>query len=243
MFAVHSPSASVWLVALLVAWAALLLGSIVVSFRSRQRMATWLRLASSAILVLAAWSWYLVARDTSTVAEFALLVALGMTLGFVGDLLLADVLPVTQGFLAGMGAFALGHIAYIAAILSLTPQVQWAVAGIALLVGLVGLAGWYAVVFRGGKDAMLLRWAALPYALLLATTAGVATGRAIQMPVFLPLALGAALFLASDLLVAGRHFGRMRFPHIGDTVWLTYGPAQMLIVYAVNSALVVATLH
>ena len=240
MFAGHNVAASAWLIALLVAWAALLLGSVVASFRSRQRMATWLRPASSAILVLAAWSWYLVARDTSTVAEFALLVALGMTLGFVGDLLLADALPVTQGFLAGMGAFALGHIAYIAAILSLTPQVQWAVAGIALL---VGLAGWYAVVFRGGQDAMLLRWAALPYALLLATTAGVATGLAIQMPVFLPLALGAALFLASDLLVAGRHFGRIRFPHIGDAVWLTYGPAQMLIVYAVNSALVAATLH
>lgn len=240
MFAVHSPSASVWLIALLVVWAALLLGSVVASFRSRQRMATWLRLASSAILVPAAWSWYMVARDTATVAEFALLVALGMTLGFVGDLLLADVLPVTQGFPAGMGAFALGHIAYIAAILSLTPQVQWAVAGVALL---IGLAGWYAVVFCGGKDAMLLRWAALPYALLLATTAGVATGLAIQMPVFLPLALGAALFLASDLLVAGRHFGRMRFPHSGDAVWLTYGPAQMLIVYAVNSALVAATLR
>jgi len=203
-------------------------------------IATRLRLGSSLTLVVAAWSWYLVARATPAVALFALLVALGMTLGFVGDLLLADALPVTQGFLAGMGAFALGHIAYIAAILSLTPQVQWAVAGIALL---VGLAGWYAVVFRGGKDAMLLRWAALPYALLLATTAGVATGLAIQMPVFLPLALGAALFLASDLLVAGRHFGRIRFPHIGDAVWLTYGPAQMLIVYAVNSALVAATLH
>src|SRR5690242_12240839 len=109
MFAVHSPSASVWLIALLVVWAALLLGSVVASFRSRQRMATWLRLASSAILVLAAWSWYIVARDTATVAEFTLLVALGMTLGFAGDLLLADVLPITQGFLAGMGAFALGH--------------------------------------------------------------------------------------------------------------------------------------
>jgi uncharacterized membrane protein YhhN len=240
MFAVHNTSASVWLIALLVAWAALLLGSVVASFLSRQRMATGLRLTSSLALVVAAWSWCLVARATPAVALFALLVALGMTLGFVGDLLLADALPVTQGFLAGMGAFALGHIAYIAAILSLTPQVQWAVAGIALL---VGLAGWYAVVFRGGKDAMLLRWAALPYALLLATTAGVATGLAIQMPVFLPLALGAALFLASDLLVAGRHFGRIRFPHIGDAVWLTYGPAQMLIVYAVNSALVAATLH
>jgi hypothetical protein len=99
------------------------------------------------------------------------------------------------------------------------------------------------VVFRGGKDAMMLRCAGLPYALLLATTAGVALGLAIQTPVYLPLALGATLFLLSDLLVAGEQFGRMRFPHIGDAVWLTYGPAQMLIVYAVNSALVAAALH
>ena len=243
MFAVHSASTSAWLLVLLVAWGALLLGSVVTSClsrQSRQRMSTWLRLASSAILVLAAWIWYLVARDTPGVAEFALLIALGMTLGFLGDLLLADALPVKQGFLAGMAAFALGHIAYIIAILSLTPQVQWAVAGIALL---VGLAGWYTVVFRGGKGVMLLRWAALPYALLLATTAGVAVGLAIQTPAFSPLALGAALFLASDLLVAGEQFGRIDFPHIDDAVWLTYGPAQMLIVYAVNSALVAATLH
>jgi len=171
---------------------------------------------------------------------YSLLIAIGMTLGWFGDLFMAELLPLRDHVMGGIASFGLGHIAYIAAILSLTPQVQWAVAGIALL---VGLAGWYAVVFRGGKDAMLLRWAALPYALLLATTAGVATGLAIQMPVFLPLALGAALFLASDLLVAGRHFGRIRFPHIGDAVWLTYGPAQMLIVYAVNSALVAATLH
>jgi uncharacterized membrane protein YhhN len=240
MFAVQNAATSAWLLALLVAWAALLLGSVVASFRSRHRMARRLRLTSSLALVVAGWSWYLVARATPAVAEFALLVALGMTLGFVGDLLLADALPIEQGFLAGIGAFALGHIAYIAAIVSLTPQVQWAVLGAALL---VGLAGWYVVVFRGGKDALILRWAALPYALLLATTAGLAVGLAIQSPVFLPLALGATLFLVSDLLVAGERFGGMGFPHIGDAVWLTYGPAQMLIVYAVNSALVVAALH
>ena len=240
MFAVHSISASAWLTALQVIWAALLLGSVVASILSRHRMVTGLRLASSLTLVVAAWSWYLVAQATPAVALFALLVALCMTLGLVGDLLLANALPIKQGFLVGMAAFALGHLAYIAAILSQTPQVHWAVEGGALLVGLVG---WYLVVFRGGKDAMILRWAALPYALLLATTAGLALGLAIQTPAFLPLAFGAALFLLSDLLVAGEQFGSLRFPHIGDAVWLTYGPAQMLIVYAVNSALVVAALH
>ena len=237
VFAPHSELANVWLLGLLVIWGALLFGS---TERRQMAMATHLRLGSSLTLVVAAWSWYLVARATPAVALFALLVALGMTLGFLGDLLLADALSIPQGFLAGMAAFALGHLAYITAILSQTPQVQWAVEGFALL---VGLAGWYLVVFRGGKDVMILRWAALPYALLLATTAGLALGLAIQTSAFLPLAFGAALFLLSDLLVAGEQFGNVRFPHIGDAVWLTYGPAQMLIVYAVNSALVAAALH
>src|SRR5689334_20306758 len=111
MFAVHNVAASAWLIALLVAWAALLLGSVVASVFSRQRIVTGLRLTSSLALVVAAWNWYLVARATPAAALFALLVALGMTLGFVGDLLLADALPIAQGFLAGMAAFALGHIA------------------------------------------------------------------------------------------------------------------------------------
>lgn len=242
MFATHSGFASAWLVALLVVWATLLLGGFVASWSSsskRQRTITRLRLASSATLVLAAWSWYVVTRATPSVTGFALLLAVGMTLGFLGDLLLAEVFPVNQGFLAGIAAFALGHIAYITAILSLTPRIQWVVEGVAVL---VGLFGWYLVVFRGA-DATALHWAALPYALLLATTAGVAVGLALQTPIFLPLAIGAALFLISDLLVAGERFGSLRFPHIGDAIWLTYGPAQMLIVYAVNSALVAAAIH
>ena len=240
MFAVDNTAALGWLLALLAIWAALLVGSVIAESKSLSRhnkTATRLRLASSAILVIAAWSWYLLTtQDTPHVAEFALLVALGMTFGFLGDLLLAEALPLKQGFLAGIGAFAVGHVAYIAAILSVTPHVQWIAEGIALL---IGLAGWYLVVFRS-PDAGPLRWAALPYALLLATTAGLAAGLATQAGAFVPLAVGAALFLLSDLLVAGERFGGLRFPHVRDAIWLTYGPAQMLIVYAVNSALAVA---
>jgi uncharacterized membrane protein YhhN len=239
MFAVHNAATLGWLLALLAIWAALLVGSVIAPWAALSKhsnQATRLRLASSAILVIAAWSWYLAARDTPHVAAFALLVALGMTFGFLGDLLLAEILPLKHSFLAGIGAFAGGHIVYIAAILSVTPHVQSTLEGIALLIGLVG---WYLVVLRG-PDAGLLRWAALPYALLLATTAGLAAGLATQAGAFVPLAVGAALFLISDLLVAGERFGGMRFPHVRDAIWLTYGPAQMLIVYAVNSALVVA---
>jgi hypothetical protein len=36
---------------------------------------------------------------------------------------------------------------------------------------------------------------------------------------------------------AAQLFNNRHFPLIGDVIWLTYGPAQMLIVYTAGSAL------
>jgi len=58
----------------------------------------------------------------------------------------------------------------------------------------LGAIGWYGMVYHGSQ-AGVLAWVALPYALLLAGTAGLAAGLAIQAPILLPLAVGAALFL------------------------------------------------
>jgi hypothetical protein len=82
-----------------------------------------------------------------------------------------------------------------------------------------------------------LHYAALPYALLLSSTAGFATGLALNSGLFIPLALGCALFLLSDLIIAARLFNGVYFRLIDDVVWLTYGPAQMLIVYSVGAAM------
>ena len=35
-----------------------------------------------------------------------------------------------------------------------------------------------------------------------------------------------------DLILAAQLFSGLAFPLIGDVIWLTYGPAQALIVYA-----------
>jgi hypothetical protein len=169
-----------------------------------------------------------------------------MTLGFLGDLFMADLLPVSQPILAGIAAFGLGHMAYIPALVSFgnqhqlaAPAPRWGAWAVWLL---IGLAGWFFIV-RPSSQPAPLRWAALLYTLLLASAAGLATGLALQAPAFGLLALGTGLFLASDLILAGEIFQHWRFPLHGDIVWLTYGPGQMLIVQAVSSALTVVRLE
>jgi hypothetical protein len=105
-----------------------------------------------------------------------------------------------------------------------------AIAGAVIFWQLVGVVAWYFVVMQG-SEARALVWPSLPYSLLLAGTAGIASGIAIQDRRFIPLALGAILFLASDLILAFELF-RGHFAHDTECVWLTYGPGQMLIVFS-----------
>ncbi len=232
----NEPVARLWLAGLLVVWALFLFGGFLAgSGNPQRRMPTWTRMASSMTLVVASLSWVLASRG-SVIVPYAVLIAAGMIFGLAGDLTLAGVLPGGRSVLGGMAAFGIGHILYINAFIWL----GGAVAPWSALVGwwLVGAVGWYLVVYRNREPDLLL-WAALAYALLLATTAGLATGLALQDPQFIPLAIGAGLFLLSDLILAGELFADLSFRYIGDLVWLTYGPAQMLIVYSVASALLV----
>lgn len=231
-----------WLLALLAAWAILLFGGFIFGATTAQgdhRMPMPMRILSSAVLVLAGWSWFVFCRGTEA-GRFGLLVALGMTFGLLGDLFMAGLIPLGNRVLAGIAAFGMGHILYISAFVGFgnqqrldAPGARWGALAVWLLIGLVG---WYFVVFRG-QQATAMHWAALPYALLLASTAGFATGLALQASPFIPLALGAALFFASDLILAGELFSGLSFPLIGDVIWLTYGPGQMLIVYSIGAAL------
>ncbi|HEX2913584.1 MAG TPA: lysoplasmalogenase [Chloroflexia bacterium] len=228
---------NLWLTALLAAWAGLLFGGFIFGrpdSENFRRMPGWTRLLSSLALVMAAWSWFIFLRETP-LELYTLLIALGMTLGFAGDLFMA-----ANIVLGGIGSFGLGHVAYILAMLqyendralvATTPRFgAWSI-WVA-----IGLAGWYLAVFRGQKSGVL-HWAALPYATLLASTAGVATGLALQDGAFWSLAVGGALFLLSDLLIAANLFNGLRFRLLGDLIWLTYGPAQALIVFTTYFAM------
>jgi hypothetical protein len=114
-----------WLAALWLSWVLLLFGGFLLGKTSgdgSRRMPTWSRLASSGVLVLAGWSWYLAARH-SPATTLALWVTTGMTFGFAGDLIMARLLPVRQPVIGRMAAFGLGHVAYITGWLSWSNQV------------------------------------------------------------------------------------------------------------------------
>lgn len=232
-----------WLIICWLAWAALLFGGFAfgkLNARQTYRMPDVGRLGSSLVLVVAAWSWYLFTRESEAVI-YTLPIAIGMTFGLIGDLFMAGKIPVSQPTIGGMGAFGLGHIAYIIGIVR-TGDALGLTAGDARLIAwgawlLIGAVGWWLAVYRGAGERNAMHWIALVYALLLASTAGVATGLALQESAFIPLALGAALFLLSDLIIAAQLFKGVHFRSIGDVIWLTYGPAQMLIVYSADGVL------
>jgi uncharacterized membrane protein YhhN len=210
-------------------WATLLFGGFVLGRpdpRTGRRMPRWTRLGSSLVLAGAAWLGYF-----QTLCPFSLLIAAGMTLGLLGDVILAGMMP---GRLpGGMAAFGLGHLAYIAAFLFLAARLDLsgAVLPAAWLAALLlGVVGWYFLLIRG-HTATALRWAALPYSFLLTSTTGLAIGLALQSPALWPLAMGGLLFLSSDTVLAARRVNSANFTLIEDFIWLTYGPAQACIVF------------
>lgn len=230
-----------WLVFLLIVWTAALFGGFVFGHESEtHRTPTRNRMLSSLALTIAGWSWVFVV--TGEPRPFAIAIALGMTFGFGGDLALSGWFG--RSVMRGIALFALCQVCYIGGMVWLARWGGWDDAGVlrgSLFVWLlVGLVGWYIVVFRGQR-ATVLHWAALPYALLLAGTAGMATGLGMQDGRFVWLAVGAALFLLSDLVLAGELFAGYAFRSVGDVIWLTYGPGQMLIVYSIGAACGIAS--
>jgi uncharacterized membrane protein YhhN len=221
----------------LVAWAVLLASGLLAGHlltgEARSIVGTWGRMSSSiALVVLACLAWVKVVDQAR---RYAAWIAVGMGLGTIGDFFNADLLkfiPWKDGTLGAIVAFGLGHLCYMTAIGGELRKCKAPV--VTKLFGSVvgwqsiGLVSWYLIVFPATHNKSLI-WPALGYTLLLAGTAGMATGLAYHRKRMWPVAIGAGLFLASDLLLAIGMF-RGSFPFRSEAVWLTYGPGQMLIV-------------
>jgi hypothetical protein len=226
------------LYALLAVWTALLILGFAFGKLDEERINRIPRankMLSSAILVVCALTWWLAGAAGTPLADYAALLFFGMAFSFIGDVIMAQLLPLPQYVLFGMGAFGAAHVLYISgylrlgSVLGLQDGGARAVGLAVLLVLAVVL--WWALI-RSPRTPAVLNYGSLGYALLLAAMAGLAVSLALQETRFVPLALGALLFLVSDVLLGHRLFQGGTFLLVGDLVWMTYIVGQYLIVFS-----------
>ncbi|MCA9149373.1 MAG: lysoplasmalogenase [Planctomycetales bacterium] len=227
-----------------IAWAGLLTAGLIADRCSSQWFAaleTEFKAVSSVALVGFAWTFAALALPSER--NVARLIAIGMTLGSLGDAspLLGSSWPDPQRTIGNMILFGLGHVAYIRANLRIRQTVQPSVSlqnwRLSLaFAAIVSVASWYFAALSGLLNATM-KYPALPYTCLLSVTTGVSIGTAIATRGYWPVALGTVLFLTSDLLLAIWIFHGAVYRTM-DLVWLTYGIGQMLIVVGTSRFLV-----
>jgi uncharacterized membrane protein YhhN len=148
-------------------------------------------------------------------------------LGDVGLMLSKDGTDPDPAFLAGLGAFALGHVCYLIAFVRVGVRGLDVLAGALIVVGIAALS--LPKVLRGAAAAAGRGFAYLVagYAALLAAMAilGVGTG-------LVATAIGGVLFLASDTLIARERFVTA-VPRGRLLVIVSYHLAQFLILLGV----------
>ena len=146
-------------------------------------------------------------------------IVLGLGLGVVGDIALLG--RGKPAFLVGLGAFLLGHVAYVIAFARVVPIAEWATPLAALPVAVAAGALAYLWPHLGS-----LRVAVIAYVIVIvAMVAGaLAIGRE-------PVRLGALLFFASDLSVARDKFVAQSF---ANKAWglPAYYAGQLLIAWS-----------
>jgi uncharacterized membrane protein YhhN len=147
-----------------------------------------------------------------------------LALGLLGDIgLLLSNGRTDPPFLAGLGAFLLGHIAYIVAFTKLGLRGLDLLAGGLVVAGIAGLA--LPAVLRGAARSAGRQLALIVagYAGVLAcmTVLGVGTGA-------IAVAIGAVLFLTSDTMIGRERFATA-LPSARLLIIVTYHLAQFLI--------------
>ena len=137
-----------------------------------------------------------------------------------GDVLLELV------FVAGMGAFAVGHIFYVLAFLEwgriLGPNKRDFPIAVLVVIVSLGLLGW---LLPGMGDLLI---PALIYQAIITTM--VATAFVVKAPMLAR--LGAMIFMISDTLIAAEKFAGVDvFP---GAVWITYAGAQIMMAWGMS---------
>ncbi len=156
------------------------------------------------------------------------LLVLALGLGLLGDLLLLGDHPTR--FLAGLGAFLVGHLAYVGGFVLLgLDRPWWGLLGVAALAaGSVPVRWVLTAARREGGAALAGPVAAYVLVIGAMTVLAWATGS-------VPAGIGATVFLASDTILALDRFVAPR-RWAGPAVMVTYHLGQALIVLGVLPA-------
>lgn len=192
--------------------------------QDRRKAEQWLKPGTLALLILAVVS----AGALGHAAGIWLVVAL--LLGMAGDIALLDDRAQWR-FVAGLTAFLLGHLAYLACFLAVGLSPQWRVLG-GVAVVVVALAAARRVLSGAGEQGgRLLAAMVAVYMGVIAvmTITAWATGS-------WWIAAGASIFVASDTTLALNRFVRP-FRHAGLVIMVTYHLGQALISVGVLLAL------
>ena len=189
------------MVAALVAWTSLAVVALLFAEKKGSRSGVWIAkpTASLGFVALA-----LLGQDTP-LSHFILAALVACALG---DVLL---IPEGQGatFLAGIGAFALGHALYAAAFWSQDPQLTAAGAGALLMLGV----GWQTLRWLGPHLAPPLDRAVYLYIAIIGAMVALAIGASASTG-DLRFAAGALTFAISDLSVARERFVQPSFTNL-----------------------------
>jgi uncharacterized membrane protein YhhN len=189
-----------------------------------------LRLSTSWILVACAW---IIFAASSTLRTSALLIALGMTFGALGDLVLADVIPLPKRMISGIIVFSIGHLCYIAGfvqaanVLGLNNPFIGSLLWVVFVIAAAFL--WFFLIYNPAKS-RVLNIGSLIYGWLIAIMAGTAAALALADPRFTLTAIGGVFFLLSDIILGNRELRDNGWFLVHDVIWVLYIAGQALIV-------------
>lgn len=211
-----------------------------------KRAVPWLQRSTSAQLAIIAWVVWGFAALNTPVMPYALWIAIGMTVSFVADLIMAEIIRVGNRVIGGMVAFAIAHLCYVYAFatgLSLfAPRIvepgNLILSGSLIGMLAVGFVVWGRLVFNPDKP-RVLNYGALGYTLVISVMVGFGLSLAIGNAGLWMAGAGAVLFMVSDVLLGNQIFRDARWRWVSEWVWGLYISGQALIVGSVVAGVVI----
>jgi hypothetical protein len=204
---------------------------------SNGRVAWPIRMGLSFSLVVGALLVWLDAPQDSPRAAYAGYVLSGMAASFIGDLIMARLIPTPNRLVGGMVAFAAAHALYIRGYFAATEAGGASIVNAALLLALLAYGmltyfGWQSYI-RNPRKPQVVNIGALVYGSWIAVMASFAFGLAGALGgAWWLTALGGLSFIASDFLIGVTDIHESYIENANDWIWLTYLAGQMGIIYA-----------